>query len=270
MSYTLSFDISLGSGKAGLTLAAQLVDTSGNAVGSEITTGFTEIGGGTYLLVTSIPDDFRGGIKVYESGHTDVLGFCAINPEEAENTNDILKDTGDILEDTGTTIPGQIDGLNDLSAADVWSYSIRTLTQPASQVADAMKSGKINIYRGDTFTVTITGLGDISQRSKLYWTVKKQLADQDASAIIQIEETGGLLRLNGETSTASNGKITVTNATNGDIKIELSASATKKLAITSIPHKLHKYDVQAIMNDGSVKTLSVGDVKVTGDVTRTV
>jgi len=39
MAYTLDFALALGEGKAGLTLAAQIVDTSGGDVGSEATPG---------------------------------------------------------------------------------------------------------------------------------------------------------------------------------------------------------------------------------------
>ena len=64
MSYTLDYTISLGSAATGLTLNAQIYDTAGGNVGAAITTGFTEIGTGTYHLhCTTIPDDHRGGVK---------------------------------------------------------------------------------------------------------------------------------------------------------------------------------------------------------------
>lgn len=88
MTYTLDFDISLGSSKTGLTMAAQVVDTSGGNTGSEVTAGFTEIGTGTYLWhYASVPDDHRGGVKFYEDGVAGtILAFASINPEEAEYT----------------------------------------------------------------------------------------------------------------------------------------------------------------------------------------
>jgi len=86
MAYTLDFSISLGSTKTGLTLNGQLVDTAGVDVGVAIVTGFTEIGNGCYLLDHStIPDDHRGGIKIYASSVPGtILAFGSINPEEAE------------------------------------------------------------------------------------------------------------------------------------------------------------------------------------------
>jgi len=95
MAYTLDFAISLGSSKTGLTLNAQVVDTGGSNVGSAITSGFTEVGTGTYLLhYASVPDAHRGGIKFYENGAAaTILAFGAINPEEAESVTAILTDT---------------------------------------------------------------------------------------------------------------------------------------------------------------------------------
>lgn len=85
MSYNISIDISLGSSKTGLTLNGQLVDTDGNDSGAAITTGFVEIGTGTYQWYGAITEGFRGIIKFYESGSpSTVLAVASINPEEIE------------------------------------------------------------------------------------------------------------------------------------------------------------------------------------------
>lgn len=89
MTYVLDFSLSLGGSKTGLTMAAMIVDISGGDVGSEVTSGFTEIGQGYYLWhYASIPDAHRGGVKFYEDGVAGtILAFVAINPEEAENSD---------------------------------------------------------------------------------------------------------------------------------------------------------------------------------------
>lgn len=88
MVYTLDIPIALGSSQTGLTLEAQLVNTSGADVGSAVTTGFTEIGLGNYLWhYASFPDGHRGGVKFRLSGGGTLKAFTAINPEEAENTD---------------------------------------------------------------------------------------------------------------------------------------------------------------------------------------
>ena len=80
--YTVTLPINLGDGNTGITLTGQLVTTSGVASGDAISTGFIEIGGGYYLLTTTIVNGFRGGLKIL-SGVT-LMAFFAINPEEIE------------------------------------------------------------------------------------------------------------------------------------------------------------------------------------------
>lgn len=85
MSYSVSVTLVLGSSQTSLTLVAQLFDTNGLDVNSPIITGFAEIGSGNYLWTGEIPDNFRGGIKIYRSGSPlDILAIVAINPEEIE------------------------------------------------------------------------------------------------------------------------------------------------------------------------------------------
>mgnify|MGYP003973156793 CR=1 FL=1 len=87
MAYTQNMNLALGSSKTGLTLVAQLVTSAGADTGSTITTGFSEIGGGNYLWnYDSFSDDFRGGVKFYESGVPGtILAFTGVNPQESEN-----------------------------------------------------------------------------------------------------------------------------------------------------------------------------------------
>jgi hypothetical protein len=88
MAYTLLIPINLGASQTGLSLKAQLF-ADGVAVGSEITTGFTEDGMGDYSWkYAGFPDDFRGIVKFYTG--TLPSGYkarAAINPEEAENSD---------------------------------------------------------------------------------------------------------------------------------------------------------------------------------------
>ncbi|CAN0480258.1 unnamed protein product, partial [Phaeothamnion confervicola] len=66
LAYRIRKKIGLGSNRTGLTLKGQLYDSAGATVGSEITTGFTELGGGDYEIDHSnCPDGFIGRILVY-------------------------------------------------------------------------------------------------------------------------------------------------------------------------------------------------------------
>jgi hypothetical protein len=148
----------------------------------------------------------------------------------------------------------------------VWAYAVRTLTQAAAMVASAVQGSTLTCQRGDTFTAVLTGLGNISSRSKLWFTVKLNDEDADTAALVQIEETAGLLYLNGAIAgTAANGDIPIDNATLGNIRILLEAPETDDLRQCTA-----KYDVQMLTSAGVVTTLTSGIFDVVLDQTRAV
>lgn len=145
MSYTLDYSIALGPGMTGLTLAAQLVNTSGASVGSEVTTGFTEIGDGNYLWhYTAFPDGHRGGVKFYEDGAPGtILAFAAINPEEAEYTDDYISD---IAAGAGTIFPAGA-----INFTYTITDSVTALPIEGVEVWISTDSPAVNIvWKGDT------------------------------------------------------------------------------------------------------------------------
>jgi len=165
--------------------------------------------------------------------------------------------------DTLETLSDQLDGQD---PADVWGYATRTLTQSAASVTSAVSGSTLTVLRGDTFTGAITGLGDISSRSKLWFTVKEDKDDADTAAIIQIDEANGLLYLNGASATAGNGSISVDDENAGDITITIKPAATDDLNVTSGLY----YDIQVLTSGGVVSTLTSGTCNITADVTRAI
>jgi len=165
--------------------------------------------------------------------------------------------------DTLETLSDQLDGVE---PADVWTYSTRTLTQAAATVNAAVSGGTITILRGDTLSASITGLGDISARSKLWWTVKDSYSDTDPNAILQVEETGGLLYVNGGTAGTALASITVSDENAGDLTIAVDETITDDL----VPRNNCYYDIQMLTGAGAVTTLTAGTVNLTADVTRRV
>jgi len=146
---------------------------------------------------------------------------------------------------------------------------VRSYASASSAIATALEGGVISILRGDSLSVSITDLGDISGRTKLWFTVKTSRAHTDAEAIIQIEETAGLGYLNGTAvpaARAANGDITVDDAVNGDITITLDEVETDDLA----PNERLYYDVQMLTAAGAVTTLALDMARVTADVSRVV
>lgn len=127
----------------------------------------------------------------------------------------------------------------------------------------------VNILRGDSWEASITDLGNVSDMSKLWFTVKRRHADADAGAIIQVLLTDpadpgdGLQYLNGAAGTAALASITVDDAVAGDITIEIDETATAELA----PQAAY-YDIQVLRTTGDVNTLTIGRADINADVTR--
>lgn len=73
--------IVLGAGLSGIDITAQLYNSAGS-VGSPISTGFLEIGGGLYQFSHSFDDDFIGSVVFYNSNTSGYLTMVAINLDE--------------------------------------------------------------------------------------------------------------------------------------------------------------------------------------------
>lgn len=155
----------------------------------------------------------------------------------------------------------------ELDAASIWSYSSRTLTLMLQLLQSRIRGEEISILRGDTLDLDITGLGDISARSNIWFTVKDDKDDLDTVALIQIDELTGLLFINrAVAAVAANGSITVTNAVAGNLTIRLEAVETAKLPLTGNFY----YDIQVLTNAGDVNTLRMARASIIGDVSRVV
>lgn len=270
MAYTLDVNLALGAGNAGLTLEMQLKSTTGVNVGSAVTAGFVDLTLGNYLFhYAGWPDGHRGVAVFQVSPGGAVKAAVAINAEEFENT-DIKTSTVAALSATAVWAVGTrtLTGFGSLVAdvaAAVWSYVSRTLTMSSAQIASAVAGSEITIQRGDTLSAALTDIGSLTGRTKLWFTVKTADDDADTAAFIQIEETAGLVRLNGAAGTAGQGSITVTDAPTGDLTIALAAAATAQLSAG----RRYRYDIQILTASG-VTTRTQGICRVSADVTRAV
>lgn len=161
-----------------------------------------------------------------------------------------------------TTLPGAY-ASNQAGALFAWMKAqLQTTIITAAQLSAA--SGTMTIHRGDTWTATMTGLGDLDGRTKLWFTVKSREWETDSEATVQIEESDGLLRLVGRAPVGV-GSLIVTNAATGSVTLNLSAAATAVLP----PGTDYIYDVQVLAGT-TVRTVGVGVLRVTADTTRTV
>lgn len=124
----------------------------------------------------------------------------------------------------------------------------------------------MNVYQYNTWQFSLTGLGNIAARTKLWFTAKENVERADASAqtIVQLEESAGLLYIGGEAaSNPALGSITVTDAAAGDITIWVDES------VTGIPAMDGRYDVK-VLQGGDTEILTISVFEVLEAVTRTV
>jgi len=178
----------------------------------------------------------------------------------AGSTGAALAAAGSAGDPWGTALPGAYGAGTAGSIVGGWDDSVFA----AVATAAAVNGSDLSIHRGDTFSASIAGLGNIGARTQLYWTVKESPNIADASATVHVEEDAGLVYLNGAAGTAGQGDITVTDATDGDITITLAAAATATLT-----PGVYVYDVQMVTATG-VETLTAANLTVVADVTRAV
>lgn len=139
--------------------------------------------------------------------------------------------------------------------------------------SSSIKNGdEIEILRGDTLELELDYLGNMTNWTKVWFTVKNDKDVTDVQAIIQVVEsnpgiaTDGLLAIAGIAPTAAaNGAITMLNVAKGNITIRVEAVETLKLVDTGSFY----YDVQ-MQNILNTTTLLRGRCNIIGDATRTV
>lgn len=166
-----------------------------------------------------------------------------------------------------TVTTNQFDDL--ATPATVWTNSTRTLTQSAASVTAAVSGDTITVYRGTTWVIEITGLGDISTYDTVYFSVKEKYSDSDDDAVLRVkDDAAGLLRWQkAAVTTATNGVITIDDAVAGDITITILEAETDDAEVRGG----YVYDIKGIDDDAQVDLISVGGTfNVTADVTRAI
>lgn len=251
MTQSISISIALGATHAGLAdLRAQLIDTAGVNVGAAVSTGFVVLGdasNGNYGWTGSVADDFQGFVNVYSLATPTIAATVGVNqiaiPSAATIATAVWAAGTRTLSSFGTL------------AADVWAYAARTLTQGTASVIAAVSGTDISVYSGTTWSISLTGLGSLTGYSKLWFTLKSSDSLPDTDALLQIEITGGLVRLNGRAySATTDGSIVITDASAGNITITVKPAATSQLAFASDLN----YDIKLLTSGGTVSLMADG------------
>lgn len=131
--------------------------------------------------------------------------------------------------------------------------------------SQAISGTALTVYRGDTWVVDMALAADLSDRTRLWFTVKTRSELGDSASLLQVEEADGLLYLNGEEAADSAGAgVTVTDAESGGVTVDIQAATT-----AALPPGRYSYDLQVATPSG-VQTLLRGLFKVSADVTAVV
>jgi hypothetical protein len=122
------------------------------------------------------------------------------------------------------------------------------------------------LYRGDTWTQTITGLGDLTGYDDIWFGIKDDKDDTDTQATVLISADNGLEIIDGATATVpGNGSIAVVGAPKaGTILVTLEAEEAAKLTAS----KKYHWDAQKDIG-GTITTPKCGAVLVSADIVRT-
>lgn len=272
MAQELTVQIPLARNRTGLTLRAQLYNTAGATVGGLVSTGFTEFALGHYQWnYAAYPDGFEGSVVFTISGAPTVpVASIALNDGDfgvtsAASAAAIAAAVWSFATRT-LTVALALTPADLLAIAQaVWAWVPRTLTMSFAAISAAIAGTSITQRRGDTWEISLTGLGNISTRTKLWFTLKESENDSDAQSIIQITEAGGMLYLNGAPAISAQGSLTVTNAVTGAVTIDVVADATDELELASNLY----WDIQWA-SGAFVETLREGKFVVIRDASRAV
>ena len=217
-------------------------------------TSFAHKGGGIYLYTVPMNMYFApsvGDIFWFVGWATDILPFespiyCF---RESTLNQDLLVGNEELAkEDTINNIEANI--LNELSDIDsTTTLSLNLLsTSPSVLQHRCMNNDDLICRKSADFAASFIYLGDLSGVTDLYFTVKPQTKVNsylDSQATIQIQEGVGLLYINsGVAGVPANGSITITDAINGHLTINLDAVETAKLTANTN----YRYDIKADHN----------------------
>jgi len=134
------------------------------------------------------------------------------------------------------------------SGTSLSSILLLLSTSPSVLQHRCMNNDDLICRKSADFAASFIYLGDLSGVTDLYFTVKPQTKVNsylDSQATIQIQEGVGLLYINGGVAgVPANGSITITDAINGHLTINLDAVETAKLTANTN----YRYDIKADHN----------------------
>jgi hypothetical protein len=127
---------------------------------------------------------------------------------------------------------------------------------PAAALSLLQNNSALTILKYDSLSVSLTGLGSVTNKTETYFVVKNKKTDADAASIILISEGTGLEYVEGAAyGTAGHGSFTWTNTTTGAATIAMDEAATGTLTARTGLY----WAVKVIRSTGAANTLVVGE-----------
>lgn len=161
------------------------------------------------------------------------------------------------------------------TAGEMWSYTPRTLTSTAAATTAAVTGAQLAISITASYAGTISGLTIPATYTKIWFTLKKELADTDASAVLQIvvtnpaaAATDGVLYVESAAASVAQrtlGSLTI-NQSGGTVAIAIDETLTASLLARGSVY----YDIKCRESGGACTILTEGRAAVSRTVTRAV
>ena len=179
-----------------------------------------------------------------------------------EVTSQVAIDAGGIAEAVWTADDRTLTGRLDVDISGIPPYAI---VVPQAVASLSQEPLVITIIRGDTLRVSLPSVGNITTQLKSIFSVKATVNDTDQQSILQIIGGTGLVRLNGaEVMSPDVASLSVRDAENGSLDLEIDASVTAEMAVNDFV-----WDLQ-IQSPTGIQTPLMGTLNVVADVTRAV
>lgn len=218
-------------------------------------------GSAGHILASRMP---TGAVVV--GTNQDKTGYSLSSPQNFNLIGNISGTLSRVIDlsNAGSTVISDAD-ISEI-ASRVWESQyapIRTLTTVVGDAIPPAAGEDVFMVRGDTFIWNISGL-DLSDLSKIQFSVKKKFTDVDAASLIFVETGTGLMWIDGVAATPANGAITYVQVS-GTAQIRVEAVETAKL---DVDQPLY-YDVQIIRTTGTIVSSPLqGTFHITWDSTR--
>ena len=144
---------------------------------------------------------------------------------------------------------------------EIWSSSVRTLTQSPAEIIATILGADITQIRGNSWVIQLTG---VALESTQQFAIKYNAAHPDSAALLFVDSVNGLTVLNGVAQDGDNTSKASLVYDGAILTITVDASITAQLPVGA-----WQYGIQSISNNGIVSEPYGGAFNVLADVVRT-